>query len=116
MEVARERLNKAIETKNSVLCVGLDVVVEKMPVMIQEARPVYPKGALRIGLEGSAWIKALVDSRGVVRKAMVLRSSESVLLDEAALNAAFKCRYKPAVQNGRPVAVWVTYRVDFVLN
>ena len=36
--------------------------------------------------------------------------------DDAAIEAAYKCKYKPAIQNGRPVAVWVSYQVEFVLE
>ena len=39
---------------------------------------------------------------------------EGAAAEEAAVKAAYKCRFKPAIQNGRPVAVWVSYQVEFV--
>ena len=92
------------------------VPVEIYPEMIYEEPPVYPRLAQQAGLEGIVWIQALVDKEGTVRKAQVARSSGSTALDEAAVEAAYKNKFKPGIQNGRPVAVWVTYRVGFQLS
>jgi TonB family protein len=92
------------------------VPVEIYPEMIYEEKPEYPRLARQAGLEGTVWVQALVDSEGKVRKAQVARSSGTAALDEAAVEAAHKNRFKPGIQNGRPVAVWVTYKVDFVLS
>ncbi len=93
------------------------VVYELMPEMIYEHQPAYPRIAQTAGLEGVVWIKALVDIDGSVRNAMVYVSSKSKAgFDDAALKAAYKCKYKPGIQNGRPVPVWVSYKVDFVLE
>jgi TonB family protein len=58
----------------------------------------------------------LVDKDGNVRDALVLKSSGTASLDEAAVEASYDCKFKPGIQNGRPVACWVTYRVEFVLD
>jgi TonB family protein len=53
----------------------------------------------------------------VVRDALIAKSSGSnVGFDEAAIKAALQRRYRPALQNGRPVAVWVTYKIVFRLE
>ncbi len=91
------------------------VPVEIPAEMIYEHTPEYPRLAQTAGMEAVVWVKALVDKNGNVRDAMVLKSSGSKAgFDEAAVKAAFKCRFKPAIQNGRPVAVWVSYQVEFV--
>ena len=91
------------------------VPVEIPAEMIYEHPPEYPRLAQTAGMEAVVWVKALVDKNGNVRDAMVLKSSGSKAgFDEAAVKAAFKCRFKPAIQNGRPVAVWVSYQVEFV--
>ncbi len=93
------------------------VIYEMMPEMIYEHPPDYPRIAQTAGLIGEVWIKALVDIDGSVRDAMIFVSSNSKAgFDEAALKAAYKCKYKPGIQNGRPVPVWVSYKVDFVLE
>lgn len=92
------------------------IPVEKEPVMIYEEIPEYPRLARKIGLEGRIWVKALVDLDGTVMQAMVAKPSEMPMLEEAAVKAAYKNRFTPAIQNGRPVRVWVTYSVHFSLT
>ena len=92
------------------------VPVEDIAEMIHHEKPPYPRLAEQAGLEGLVWIKALVGSDGNVKDAVVYKSSGTPALDEAALKVAPKCKFKPAIQNGRPVAMWVTYKVDFILE
>ncbi|MCP4685408.1 MAG: energy transducer TonB [bacterium] len=91
-------------------------LVEEIPVLIHKVAPEYPHFAEQTGQEGTVWIKALVTRIGTVREAVVIGPSGTPLLDRAALEVADKYLFKPANQNGEPVAVWVTYRVDFVLD
>lgn len=91
------------------------VAVEIIAEMIHYETPDYPRLAEQAGLEGLVWIKALVTSDGSVRDAVVYKSSGTPSLDDAALAAAPSCMFKPAIQNGRPVAMWVTYKVNFEL-
>jgi protein TonB len=93
------------------------VPVEQLPEMIYEEVPVYPELAKKVGMEAELWIKCLVDKKGNVIKAMILKSSgNKENFDKAALDAAYKNKFKPALQNSQPVAVWITYKVDFVLS
>lgn len=89
------------------------VPVEEIAQMIHHVQPEYPRLAEQAGLEGIVWIKALVGSDGNVREAVVYKSSGTQSLDEAALKVAKDNKFKPAIQNGRPVAMWVTYKVAF---
>lgn len=91
------------------------VVCEIMPEMIYTETPVYPKELKKKGTEGVVWVKALVDKNGSVVNSMIGKPSGLELLDKSALEASLKCKFKPAIQNGRPVAVWVTYKVSFTL-
>jgi protein TonB len=93
------------------------VPVEIPAEMLYEEVPDYQRLAKKSGMEGIVWVKALVDKDGNVKKAMVLKSSGSRAgFDEAAVKAAYKCKFKPAIQNHKPVAVWVSYSVEFVLT
>ncbi len=89
------------------------VPVEIFPEMIFQHTPEYPRLARQAGITGVVWVRALVDREGNVRKAQVHKSSGTVSLDEAAVAAAYKNKFKPGIQNGRPVACWVSYRVNF---
>lgn len=92
------------------------IPVEEPPELIYSVLPEYPRWAKESGIEGQVIIKALVSKEGDVLDAVVFVSSENTLLDEAALAVARKYKYRPAIQNRRPIAVWVTYKVDFKLD
>jgi len=92
------------------------VPVEIYPEMIYEYTPPYPRLAEQAGITGRVWVKALVDEEGNVIKSMLGKTSGTPALDEAAVEAAYKNKFKPGIQNGRPVKVWVTYKVDFQLD
>ena len=92
------------------------VAVELYPEMIFQESPVYPEAEKKAGVEGVVWIKALIDTTGKTAETLVGKSSGNKELDKAALVASLKNLYKPAVQNGRPVACWITYKVDFALK
>jgi TonB family protein len=90
------------------------VVVEHEPVLIAMRAPVYPEIARDAGIEGTVLVRLLVDVQGTVREAQIL---QSVLgLDEAALAAASTAVFRPALQQDRPVAVWVVVPIDFQLH
>jgi len=93
------------------------VAVEEMPVQVYDEVPKYPEMAERAGIEGVVWVRALVDKEGRVRDAIIQKASgTNAGFEEAALEAAMKNRYKPAIQNGRPIPVWVSYKVVFELK
>ena len=93
------------------------VPVEKMPVQVHVAEPVYPVAAQKAGVEGTVWVRALVDKNGNVSKAVISKGSgHKVGFEKAALKAAYECHYEPAIQNERSVAVWIAYKVVFKLE
>ena len=60
---------------------------------------------------------SIKDRMAMVKDVRIAKPSGSnVGFDEAAMEAAYQFRYKPAIQNGQPVAVWVTYQVNFLLK
>lgn len=92
------------------------VPVEIYPEMIHQAPLEYPRLAKQAGITGDVWVQALVDKDGNVRDTRVGKSSGTVSLDDAAIKQAKKCKFKPGIQNGRPIACWVTYKVEFTLD
>jgi len=92
------------------------VAVDQPAMMTVTSTPIYPDAAKNNKVEGVVWVKALVDETGAVVEAKVAKSSvKDQGFEEAALVAAKQCKYSPAVKNGKPVAIWVTYKVDFTL-
>ena len=93
------------------------IPVDSMPEMIYESVPEYPRLARVAGMEATVWVKSLINKKGEVEKAIIFKSSGSKAgFDEAALDAAYKNKFTPALQDGKPVAVWITYCVSFVLS
>jgi len=77
----------------------------------------YPELALRAGIEGTVYVAALVDKKGNVKNAYIhVESGANAGFEEAALEQAYKLKYKPALNNSIPVEVWIVYRVDFKLK
>lgn len=71
------------------------------------AKPEYPSEALARRLEGTVTLRFLVDTDGSVAEALVAKSSGDTSLDEAARVAIAKCRFTPAMANGKPARAWV---------
>ncbi len=92
------------------------IALEIYPEMIFEQLPEYPRLARQAGLEGILWVEVLIDEEGNVIDAIVGKSSGVISLDNAAVKAAYKNKFQPGIQNGRPIKVWVTYKVDFSLT
>lgn len=93
------------------------VEVEVMPECIKEAEPAYPEAAAKAGIEGDVYVQAYIDKTGEVLKAKALKCThKDVGFEESAVKAAYASKYKPAIQKGRPVGVWVSYKVNFRLD
>lgn len=92
------------------------IAVDVAPELISKAAPEYPAEAKAKGIQGKVIISSRVEIDGTVSGQKVTSSSGSPLLDAAALAAAGKYRFKPAVQDGKPVTVWVSFAVDFALE
>jgi len=91
------------------------VEVEIMPDIINQVNPVYPEEAKKNGIEGRVWVKALVSKEGNVKKAVAVKSDNEIF-NQAAIEAAMKYRFTPAMQSGKPVAVWVVMPFKFELD
>ena len=78
-------------------------------------RPKYPEIAKQAGIEGTVILKLLVDVSGKVLKVRVLKGLAKDL-DEAAVKAAYATTFYPAKQRDKPVKVWVSYPIKFILE
>jgi len=70
------------------------------------AKPMYPHDELRAGHEGTVHMKFQVMADGSIASSRVERSSGYPALDEAALTALNKCRFRPARKDGQAVPAW----------
>ena len=93
-----------------------EVEIDAQPELVQCDSPPYPQEAKVENRSGAVWVKAFVSETGKVTDVELDRSSGHGDLDAAALDKAWDCTYKPALKNDKPVAVWVTYQVQFALE
>jgi protein TonB len=91
------------------------VAVEKLPEMVVAAKPDYPEIAKRAGITGKVFVKVLVDKEGKPKRAVVIKS-DSELFNQAAIDAAMKSAFTPALQNNHPIAVWIVLPYRFQLQ
>jgi len=73
----------------------------------------YPELARRAGVEGRAMIWTKIDTDGKILTTKVMRSLGPYGCDEVAMKAIRSVKWKPAMQNNKPIAVWVAVPVDF---
>jgi protein TonB len=93
------------------------IAVEVDPVQIYEETPEYPRLARDGGFTGIVTIQAYVAKDGTVKKAQAVKCTRPGMgFEEAAVKSAYKGKWKPAIQNGNPIGVWVAYTVKFELN
>jgi protein TonB len=93
------------------------IAVDVSPVLENQPQAIYPDSAKNAKIEGSVWVKALVDKQGSVRQALIAKGSgKRVGFEEAALTAAKQATWKPAMANNKPVAIWVSYEIKFLLS
>lgn len=107
-------LNKAV-VDDTIPDVNAFIPFSDPPVTISKPAPAYPELAQKAGLEGTVILKVYVDKSGDV-KSVVLMRGVSEALDKAALDAAWRIKFKPAVNNGQPVAVWFGISYTFKLH
>jgi protein TonB len=97
---------------------GNFLAFDEAPVLIEKVTPEYPLFAREAGLEGTVRVRVLVDEDGNVRDAQVVSSDSEVWpsMERAAVEAAMKCRFRPALQRTTPVKAHVVIPFEFLLN
>lgn len=93
-------------------------VYEEPPVAIKRVRPDYPEFAKKSGIQGDVVVEVEVFADGTVGAVDIKQSLMSGQggLDEAAIKAVKQWEFVPAQSNGKAVACWVTFSINFGLN
>ena len=89
------------------------------PQVVREVKPRYPLAALRARITGIVLIEAVVLPDGSVGDVRVVRSIDrgrDLGLDDAAVEAAKRWRFRPGTRFGEPVAVLVTIELSFAID
>ncbi len=94
------------------------VAVEREPSLDMNElrrRLEYPELARRAGIQGKVYVRVLVGTDGKPKR-YIIEHSDNELLTEAAVKAVMSMTFTPAIQNGQPIAVWVSIPIDFRLR
>ncbi len=82
-------------------------------MLVQKVQPSYPEQAMKVGLEGSVVLQALIRKDGTVSNLKLI--SGPFLLGRAAYKAVKQWRYKPYLLNGEFVEAQTYVTVNFHL-
>jgi TonB family protein len=87
--------------------------LEAQMLLLQSTPPVTPPLVRKEGISNTVMLDVIIDVLGQVRSASIL--SGDLVLGNAARAAVLMWRYRPYIQNGRPVDVETTVTVTFPL-
>ncbi len=88
---------------------------EYLPIV--KVAPMYPESAASRGIEGYVLLEFTVTETGATADPVIIESQPKGIFDDAAKKAVLKFKYKPRVENGRPVKVSgvrhvITFKLD----
>ena len=79
---------------------------DKAPVPLTPIKPVYPDIAQEAGIEGQVIVQCFI----------ILKGIPNTGLNESAIEALRKTRFRPAKQRETKVGVWITIPINFTLQ
>jgi protein TonB len=85
------------------------------PVPVRTVAPDYPDELRREGISGLVTVKCTIDEKGDVVDPQVEKSSNTAF-ERPAIAALKKWKFKPAKQDGAPVATKVSIPIKFVFE
>ena len=88
-----------------------------MPVVVNEVKPSYTADAMRQKIQGIVMVEAVVMPDGSVGQVQVVRSLDGTFgLDQEAIKAVRRWRFRPGTRFGQPVPVLVEIELTFTLR
>lgn len=91
-------------------------VVIQNAVLVKQVKPRYPAMAARMRRQGWVIVQFTVGTDGRVHDASAVASDPNHVFDREAVKAVSRWEFKPALRNGKPMAVTMRRRVVFTLN
>jgi protein TonB len=81
-----------------------------------QVRPPYPQSKLRAGEEALLRLRLAIDARGRVSAVNPVGAADPVFLAAARRHLIAHWRYKPATEDGQPVATTIVITLRFQLD
>ena len=92
------------------------ITYDDTPRPVTQIKTVYPDIAQEAGIEGQVLVQCFIDEKGKVKETIVVKGIPNTGLNESAVEALRKTRFRPAKQRERPVGVWITIPINFRLQ
>ncbi len=86
------------------------------PEVVEFVSAEYPKDAEAAGIQGAVVLSIVIGEDGEVKQAVVQDPGPHPAFAPAALHAVTQFRFRPAEIDGKPAAVEIEYRYEFVLR
>ena len=115
MTELQAKLEKSLQTSRASLATGNAMDESNPTPAAGNPKPIYPKIAIRRGIEGDVSLRVMLTASGVVSSVTVEKPSGSRLLDAAAVSAVKKWQFNPAMHQGEPAASVTTVPIEFKL-
>ncbi len=110
--IKKSSCEKIIIVKNS-RNIPQDTV--KAPKLLEMPGPIYPDRAMNEKIEGTVFLKILVNSEGTVEDVKILQS-DNPLFNQSAVDAAKHAKFEPAISKGKQIKDWIIVPVSFELK
>lgn len=82
------------------------------PLMIKQVTPEFPSSMFQAGVSGNVTVEYVIDTKGRVREAKAVRSSNPAF-EAPALAALKQCQFTPGKKDGQSVSVRVAQTIEF---
>ena len=115
MTELQAKLEKSLQTSLASLATGNAMDESNPTPAAGNPKPIYPKIAIRRGIEGDVSLRVMLTASGVVSSVTVEKPSGSSLLDAAAVSAVKQWQFNPAMHQGEPAASVTTVPIEFKL-
>jgi len=89
--------------------------VDQKPIPLNLPQPLYTEEARKNKITGTVRARVLIGADGLVKQVKIERGLPDGL-NEQAIQAVYKVRFRPAMKSGQPVAWWVPFEIDFNLR
>lgn len=87
---------------------------DEAPKMLSAMKIDYPKEAKKNGIDGTVTVSVLISKTGLVEEAEIVDGIPE--LNESAIKAVKKVRFKPGKHKGKPVNVWMDVPVQYIID
>lgn len=106
------------DIKNNVMLDSCTEENASIPEIKKKGVPNYPRLAKLDKKTAEVWVKVQVEVTGRPVDVVVAKTTDpdgKYGFNEAAIDGAFNCNFRPSICNGKPVKVWVTFPYEFKL-